>query len=402
MPLEPGAGRGGVLFLDAFSGVAGDMSIAALVDLGVPFDVVGAAVDALGLDGVELVLESAHAGAIGATRFDVRVHEQQGERTWSAIDRLIADSTLASDVKDLARRIFRRLGEAESDVHRIPIEEVHFHEVGAVDAIVDIVGAAACFCHIAADEVVCTPLPMGRGMVECRHGRLPLPAPATVGCLRGVPTLDAGIEAELVTPTGAAIVATVATRFTSWPALAPERIGWGRGTQELADRPNALRVVLGRATAPRRTDTQTHEIVEANVDDMTGELAAHAIEALLAAGALDAWAAPVTMKKGRPALTISALCIAAAADRVAETMLRETPSIGVRRYGVARVERPRQLVDVQTRFGVIPVKVSGGPYGAPQVKPEFDACAAAAAAAGVPVREVIAAALRAFSRADPG
>jgi uncharacterized protein (TIGR00299 family) protein len=289
-----------------------------------------------------------------------------------------------------------RLAEAEAEVHRSTLDEVAFHEVGAVDALVDIVGSAACFDFLGAD-VVASALPMGRGSVVCAHGVLPLPAPATVACLRGVPTVDAGIEAELVTPTGASIVATVAREFVAWPAFAPARVGWGFGTRGLPDRMNALRVVMGDRV--QRTDvvaSATHVVLEANVDDMSGELAAHALQALLESGALDAWATPIVMKKGRPALTISVLATAGAEQRLAEVLLRETHSIGVRRTSVSRTERPRRMVTVSTAFGPIPLKVSEGPYGPARVKPEFDVCAAAARAAGVPVGTVIAAALAAY------
>ena len=373
------------------------MTIAALVDLGVPFSVVEENVARLGLSGFALELEQARGGAIGGSKFDVAVAEAQPDRRYRAIDDLLAASSLADGVKRLARRIFLRLAEAEAEVHRSSLDSVAFHEVGAVDAIVDIVGAAACFDHLGA-EVVSSPLPMGRGSVLCQHGVLPLPAPATVACLRGVPTVDAGIEAELVTPTGAAIVATVARDYRAWPSFAPQRIGWGFGTRVLPDRLNALRVVLGDALpAAEPAGVATHVVLEANIDDMTGELAAHALQNLLASGALDAWATPIVMKKGRPALTLSVLAERGAEARLAEALLRETNSIGVRHTPVSRTERPRRVVEVSTEFGVIPLKVSEGPYGPGRVKPEFDACAAAAKAAGVPVGSVIAAALAAYT-----
>lgn len=387
-------GAGKILFLDAFSGIAGDMTIAALVHLGVPLATVRAAVAALALPGLELDVVPTQVGAIGARRLQIQAAPQQDERHYSEIDRMIAEAPLDRRVSELARAIFRRLAEAESAVHAIPIESVHFHEVGALDAIADIVGAAACFVHLGA-RVIASPLPLGRGLVECRHGILPLPAPATVACLRGVPTYDAGIDAELVTPTGAAIVATVADGFERWPSFAPELIGWGAGSRQLPDRPNVLRAVLGEALSRPQADPATHVVLEANVDDMTGELAAHAIEVLLQAGALDAWAQPITMKKGRPAWTLSALAAADAADRVAETMIRETSTLGVRRLDARRLERPRRTLRVETRFGPISVKVAEGPYGPPQIKPEFDECARAAERAGVPVREVLAEALAA-------
>jgi uncharacterized protein (DUF111 family) len=215
-----------------------------------------------------------------------------------------------------------------------------------------------------------------------------------VECLRGVPTYGVDLDAELVTPTGAAILSVVATRFERWPTFTPERAGYGAGQRELPDRPNLLRVVLGARPASAE-ETASHVIVEANVDDLTGEVAAHAIEALLAAGAVDAWATPITMKKGRPALTLAALAPTAREAAVAAAFLAETTTIGVRRIPVTRTERPRRSVTVTTAFGPISVKVSEGPFGPPQIKPEFEQCAAAARAHGVPVREVIAAALAA-------
>jgi uncharacterized protein (TIGR00299 family) protein len=388
-------GAGKTLFLDAFSGIAGDMTIAALVDLGVPFEVVEGATAALGLSGYRLELRRSEVSALGATKFDVVVETEQPERTYRSIERLLREAPLDARVIDLAARIFRRLAEAESEVHRVPIETVHFHEVGAVDAIVDVVGAAACFCYLDA-EVVATPLPMGRGFVTCRHGVLPLPAPATLLCLRGAPTRAAGVEAELVTPTGAAIAATVVTRWEDWPAMTVDRVGMGAGSRVLPDRLNALRALLGSSTAQSTIGGETHVVLEANVDDLTGELAAHAIEALFRAGAVDAWATPISMKKGRPALTIAALAPRHAEARVVEALLAESTTIGLRRSLVGRVERPRRMIEVTTRYGPIPVKVSGGPYGPPQVKPEFEACARAASNAGVPVRVVIAEALAAY------
>ena len=393
-PLERGAGAGKVLFFDCFSGVAGDMTIAAMLDLGVPEGVIRDAVAKLPVEGYELVVGHVHRSQIVATRFDVDVDQPQPHRTYGAIDDMIASADLPDGVKARARAIFRRLGEAEAHTHRMPLRDVHFHEVGAVDAIVDIVGAASALDHLGA-EVVVSPLPMGRGFVKAQHGVLPLPAPATITCLRGAPTYEVPFDAELVTPTGAAIVAASAARYARWPAFSPERVGYGGGTRELDDRPNLLRLVLGEPTAA--SDEASHVVLEANVDDMTGELAGHAIVALLDAGAVDAWASPTTMKKGRPGLVLAALAPHAAADRVAHAILRETTTIGVRRRPVSRTERPRTTVEVETPYGLVPVKISEGPYGPPQAKPEFDRCAALAADHGVPVRVVIQAVLAAHA-----
>jgi hypothetical protein len=394
-PLAEGEGAGKLVFFDAFSGTAGDMTIAAFLDLGVPLAVVERALAALPLTGYHVHHGTVRRSGIVATSFDVHLEADQPERTYAAIDAMLADAPLDPRVQALARRIFRRLGAAESSIHGIPLSAVHFHEVGGVDAIVDIVGAAACVVHLGA-EVVASPLPIGRGFVRAQHGVLPLPAPATVACLRGVPTYAVDVDFEFVTPTGAAIVATVASRFERWPTFAPERAGFGGGRKDLADRPNLLRLVLGSPVVEASEDaSSTHVVLEANVDDLTGEVAAYAIEALLAAGALDAWAVPITMKKGRPGLTICALAAVERAEAVAAAILRETTSIGVRRTPVLRTERPRRVVPVTTEFGTIRVKISEGPFGPPQVKPELDDCAAAARAHGVPLRTVLAAALAA-------
>jgi len=393
--LSAGAGRGRLLFLDAFSGISGDMFISAMLDLGVPLELLQETLSKLPITGYRLVRGSRAYGGVSASSFSVEVDEGQPERTWSSIDAMLREAPLDEGVRTLACRMFRTLAEAEGRVHGIDPAKVHFHEVGAVDAIADVVGAAAAVTWLAPSEIVCAPLPLGHGTVRARHGILPLPAPAALECLKGVPTYGVDLEAELVTPTGAAIVRTLATRFVRWPAFAPEHIGFGSGSKDLVQRPNLLRVVLG-APAVHGNEEGTHVIVEANVDDMTGELAAHAMARLLEAGALDAWAVPATGKKGRPCLVLSAICSAASAPVVRMTMLRETTTIGLRTHEASRVERPRRMETVQTAFGPIPVKVSAGAYGPEQAKPEFDACVVAARAADVPVREVIAAAAAAW------
>ncbi len=388
--LGRGSGRGKVLFLDAPSGVAGDMIIAALVDLGVPARTISEAIAALPMAGFHLHFGTRTRSGIVATSFDVHVDRSQPPRTYASIRAMLENAPLDDDVRARSLRTFHRLAVAEAKIHRNPIDEVHFHEVGAVDAVVDVVGSAAALAYLAADLFV-SPLPMGRGFVRAAHGALPLPAPATVECLAGLATYDAGMDFEFVTPTGAAIVGAHALGSSRWPPMAPERTGWGAGATDLADRPNLLRAVLGTSLGvPRAAETiATHAVLECNVDDATGELAGSWIESLLGVGALDAWAVPITMKKGRPAWTISALTSIDRADTVARAMLRETTSLGVRRYEVARVERPRTQHRVDTIYGPIPVKVAGGPFGPAVVKPEFEACAHAARTHGVPVREVL-------------
>ena len=375
------------------------MIIAALVDLGVPEAVIFDAVALLPIDGFHLHFGARTFSGVVATAFDVHVAAAQPERTYGAIRGLLDGSSLPEPVKVRAHATFLRLAKAEAKVHRMPLEDVHFHEVGAVDAIVDIVGSAAALEWLGADVLV-SPLPMGRGFVHARHGVLPLPAPAAVECLAGFETYDGGLDFEFVTPTGAAIVAAHARRSVRWPRMSPLRVGWGAGTKVLPDRPNMLRAVLGQPSADLKLAPNepppAHVVLETNIDDATGELMGHAIELLMAEGALDAWATALTMKKSRPGLTLSVLTTAERADGFAAVLLRETTSLGVRRYPVSRLERPRHAVTVQTPFGPIPVKVATGPFGPPQAKPEFDACRIAAKAAGVPVREVVQAALVGF------
>lgn len=398
--LPRGAGAGRTLFFDAPSGLAGDMIIASLVDMGVPRAVVEEGVSRLGLSGYALEHSSRTRSGIVAAHFDVHVEAGQPQRDYARVCEVLERSTLPERPRALASAIFARLAQSEARVHRMPVESVHFHEVGAVDALVDVVGAACAFAYLEPDEIVVSPLPMGRGFVRAAHGVLPLPAPAVVEVLQGFETYDAGIDGELVTPTGAAIVATLASRSARWPTMRPVAAGWGAGTRELADRPNLLRAVLG----DRDLDVAgggTHVVLEANVDDATGELVAVVLESMLAAGALDAWAVPATMKKGRPALVLSVLCRAVDESRLATELLRQSTSLGVRRHAVSRVERPRRVVEVETPFGAVRVKVSGGPFGPPVIKPELDDCRARAAESGVPLREVLQAALVAARVATP-
>jgi uncharacterized protein (TIGR00299 family) protein len=396
--LAEGCGKGGILFFDASSGLAGDMTVAALLHLGVPFSVVQRAIDALGLSGYRLSASVGRIGAIGACQFDVAITGAQEERHYREIVELLRASSLSPSVIETSIEVFRRLGEAEARVHGIALEQVHFHEVGALDSIADIVGAVAAIQYVGA-ELVATPLPLGHGFVHCRHGVIPLPAPATVECLRGVPTYAANVEAETVTPTGAAIIGTLCHRFMRWPDMSPERIGWGAGSHVLSDRTNALRVVLGRASTRSEADPLGHAghpghvVLEANLDDMTGELTGYVLALLMQSGALDAWAVPITMKKGRPAVILSAIVAPEDSIRLSELILRETTTLGVRRTETGRIERPRKVVSVMTRYGSVQVKVSQGPYGPMQIKPEFDDCARVASENQVPVREVIAEAL---------
>jgi uncharacterized protein (TIGR00299 family) protein len=393
-----------VLFLDAFSGIAGDMLAAALIDLGVPQTVIRAALETLPLDGYELRVVRRVRSGIAACGFVVDVRQAQPARDYAAIRALLhAAAGLSEGARRLALRAFEVLATAEARVHGTSVERVQFHEVGAVDSIVDVVAAAVALDHLGA-EVVCSALPMGRGLIRAAHGPLPGPPPATVLCLEGVPTHDAGIDAELVTPTGACLVRAAAQRFARWPTMRPLRSGWGAGTRTLADRPNALRVVLGESTSALGLEpgTVSHVVLEANVDDMTGELAASALTRAQEAGALDAWSTPIGMKKGRPALMLSALARRGDLEAVARALLSESTSLGLRVRDVGRIERARRMVEVTTAYGPIALKVADGDSLPANVAPEFEQCRVAAERAGVPIKQVFSAAIAAyFAQSEP-
>ncbi|MBL8601222.1 MAG: nickel pincer cofactor biosynthesis protein LarC [Myxococcales bacterium] len=398
-PLSHGAGVGKTLHLDCFSGIAGDMLVAALLDLGVPREAITQSLDALDLDGYTIAQGPKTESSIVATRFVVTVTAPQPHRTFRAIRAMLEGALLPEGVRQRAVAAFRVLAEAEGRIHRMPPDEVHFHEVGAVDAIVDIVAASAALDWLGA-RVVAAPVPMSHGFVRAAHGMLPVPAPAVVEILSGVPTYGVDVPVELVTPTGAALLKANATAFARWPAITPRGTGFGAGTRTLpGGRPNLLRVVLGDSAGPdtqRGPGAATHSLIEANLDDVSAQVAAHVTDTLLREGALDAWATPVTMKKGRPGVVLSALAHVGDRERLGRVMLRESPSLGVRFAEVHRAERPRRVVEVSTAYGVVAVKVADGDALPVTAQPEFEVCKSLAAAAGVPLREVQAAALSAF------
>lgn len=398
-PLDHGAGVGRMLHLDAFAGVAGDMMVAALLDLGVPTAAITGALDVLPVHGYELALAHRTDHGVVATRFLVSVTDPQPHRRYRDIRAMLEASSLPPGVRDRALATFAVLARAEGRVHRMDPEEVHFHEVGAVDAIVDVVAACAGLDWLGA-RVNAGPLPMSRGFVRAEHGVLPVPAPAVLEILSGVPTVGAAVQGEMVTPTGASLVRANATTFEPWPSMSPVVTGFGAGTKRWPDRPNLLRVVLGDPTpaaeAASARDTATHQELRCNLDDLSAELVAVLTERLLREGALDAWTSPIGMKKGRPGVMVTALVRSADRERLANVMLAESGSLGVRWSGAERSERPRETVTVETTYGPVPVKVARNDGMAPQAHPELEACRTVAAQHGVPVRLVVASALGAW------
>ncbi len=394
--LAHGSGVGRVLHLDCFSGIAGDMLVAALLDLGVPREAIDGSLSALGVGGYRAEITTRIQSGIVATRFVVTVEGSQPDRRYRDVRSIIEAAPLIEGVRARALAAFAALAGAEARVHRMPVDDVHFHEVGAVDAIVDVVAASAALEWLGA-RVTCSPLPMGRGFVRAAHGVLPVPAPAVVEILTGAPTIDADVDGELVTPTGASLAKANARAWTSWPSMRPMATGFGAGTRSFPSRPNLLRVVLGDPLeAEERRDRGTHVVIESNIDDASGQLTAHVTESLLREGALDAWTSPIGMKKGRPGFMVSALAHATDRERVGRVLLEQSSALGLRWRTVDRTERPRRTDAVETRYGVIPVKVAEGDGIAPMAQPEFDVCRDLAQRAGVPTRAVHAAALAAW------
>ncbi len=372
------------------------MTLAALLDAGVERAAVEDAVRSLGVAGVELKVETVRKAGIRAVRVQVEHPEQHVHRHFADVLRLIeAASGLTDKQKELASRIFRRLAEAEARVHGVAVEQVHFHEVGAVDSIVDVVGAAVGLDLLGVDEVVSSPVPTGGGMVRMAHGVCSVPAPATAELLKGVPLAQVSVEAELTTPTGAAILTTVAKAFGPLPAMTVEAVGYGAGTRDLPDRPNVLRLFVGRKEQPGEVDSVC--VLETNLDDVPGEWVGYTTQRLLDAGALDVFCTPVFMKKNRPAVVLTVLCQPEDCERFECLLFEETGTFGVRKQVVQRVKRQREVVTVETPFGPVQGKVGRHVTGE-LFTPEFESCRSAAQKHNVPLREVYTAAVQAFGK----
>lgn len=363
-------------YLDAFSGLSGDMLVGALLDLGLDFAQFKDAMGLLGLHGCELRLGRRELSGISAARFDVEVAEPQPERHLQDIRVIIERSGLAQDVKDKAIAIFTALAGAEAKVHNSSPQEVHFHEVGAVDSIIDIVGTAWGISTLGIDELLVSPLPMGKGFARTRHGLIPIPPPATLELLNGFALRIGDGEAEMVTPTGAAVLKSLAIPAPIPLGFQAHRVGYGAGTRTFTDRPNVLRILMGQRTAALNTD----ELLEiaTNIDDLNPQIYDHLCQRLFAAGARDVTLTPTIMKKGRPAITVSILAEAALREAIAAVLFEETTTIGIRFHPVSRLKLEREIKEIATRWGAIRVKVSRRDTGPATISPEYDDCRRAA------------------------
>lgn len=393
-----------IAYLDCFSGVSGDMLLGALVANGVELAALEAEVRKLGIE-VRLRGERVKRGVLMAERVIVEAPPQHHHRGYSDIARLIEAAPLSAQVKQNALAVFERLGRAEAAIHGVPLERVHFHEVGAVDSIADIVGACAGIELAGIEELHCSPLNLGSGTVETEHGVLPVPAPATTELLKGIPVYSSGIQAELVTPTGAALVSALATSFGPLPAMKIESVGYGAGSNDLGEFPNVLRVLVGE-TQPAEAGLPSEALakeglekllmVEANLDDMNPQLCGFFAERAFAAGALDVFFAPVQMKKNRPGILLSVLCRPEQRDTMMDLFFQETTTLGVRCYEVLRRALEREWVPVSTAYGEVRIKVSRRNGRIVNFSPEYDDCQRLAVQSAVPLKTVLQEATFAF------
>jgi uncharacterized protein (TIGR00299 family) protein len=446
------------LYLDIFSGISGDMLIGALLDLGVDFHKLEHELEKLNLDGFHLHTRRGQKAAIEGVKFDVHLahehshehvhaggvkhthahahhgherehhhghghhdHEHEHEhrdhshehghhddghdhahgRNYAEIKQLISHGALSAWVKEKALAVFHRIAVAEGKIHGLSPEQVHFHEVGAVDSIVDIVGACIGLEMLGKPRVLAAPVIEGTGFIQCAHGRFPIPAPATLEILagRGVPISQCDEPAELITPTGAALLAEFAESFGPMQNLAPTKIGFGLGTRDNRTRPNVLRAVLGEAAgSATQHDWQTDRIavLETNLDDINSEILGHFVERTLVAGALDVFHTPVQMKKNRPGVLLTVLCAEGDADKFSEIILKETTAFGVRRHIAERRKLLREFVDVKTRFGAVTIKLGKLDGKIVQASPEYESCRKVAEAANAPIKDVYEAARQAL------
>ena len=408
-----------VLYFDCFSGISGDMTLGALVDAGVPVDDLTRALGTLALEGAHIHVDRVLRAGVSATKVTVHAHQHSHEHphehghshqstqheapstehhhNLQEIFALIEKSALSPAARDRARGMFQRLAEAEAAIHQMPVEEVHLHEVGALDSIIDIVGAAFALEWIGADRIVCSPLNVGGGMVHSAHGHFPVPAPATVKLLAGSPIYSGAVQKELVTPTGALIATTYADAFGPVPPMRVDRVGYGAGERDDPSTPNVLRVLVGEAVDDPARSGDRVSVIECEIDDMNPQIFGTAMERLYAAGALEVFYVPVQMKKNRPGTLLTVIAAPDRREALADIIFRETTTIGLRHHEVARECLDREIVTVDTALGPVRFKIASRHGVVMNATPEYEDCARIAQASRLPVKEVLAAAVAAYA-----
>jgi pyridinium-3,5-bisthiocarboxylic acid mononucleotide nickel chelatase len=393
-----------IAYFDCFSGISGDMVLGALVDAGADLAAIESELRKLGLEGWSISAEKVQRGQIFATHVKVVTSEEHHHRGLPIILGRIEKAQLNPRAAERARRIFTRLAESEAKVHNQPIEKVHFHEVGAVDSIVDIVGACVGFELLGIDDFACSPLDVGAGQVKTAHGLLPVPAPATADLLRGAPVYTSGIQKELVTPTGAAIATTLSTSYTKIPEMTLNAVGYGAGSADFPEKANVMRLLIGERESAAAAENVHGEsdapitVIETNVDDMSPQIYGYFVERALSAGALDVFSTAVQMKKNRPGLLVTILSEPANVTRLTDLLFSETTTIGVRMYEARRRTLAREFLSVDTGHGPVRMKISRLNGSVLNATPEYDDCQRIAAEKGIPLKDVLAAATFAFQK----
>jgi uncharacterized protein (TIGR00299 family) protein len=375
------------LYFDCFAGASGDMILGAMVAAGVEPGYLREQLSSLPVSGFNIDFETVNRSGLSATYARVETAHEHKHRHLSDIKQIIEASGLKEAVKQRAVQIFTRLAEAEACVHNEPVDHVHFHEVGALDAIVDVVGAAICFDALQIDRFICSPIHVGSGMVKMAHGQFPIPPPAVTELLKGVPFYATEIKGELLTPTGAAIITSVCVEYGPIPRITTEKSGYGAGTREYPDFPNVLRVLIGETEDAGVTDERLW-MIETNLDDASPQIIGHVMDRVLESGALDCFFTPVQMKKNRPGVLLSVLCSAGDKETVMKLLFTETTTLGIRSYEVTRRALQRSVVRVETPYGPIDVKVAHLDGRVVNEMPEFEQCRQAAAKTGVPLKVV--------------
>ncbi len=388
-----------ILYYDCFAGISGDMNLGAMIDLGVDQAWIISELEKLHLKGYQIHVSREKRNGIEGTRVEVAIEKHthdhahgskhhHPERNLSAIKELILASSLSDTIKDTSIAIFTKIADAEAKVHGMPVEKIHFHEVGAVDSIVDIVGAAICLDYLRVDKVLCGTIELGGGFVTCKHGTIPVPAPATVEILQDIPTRLGTVHYETTTPTGAAILATVVDEFIDTTDIIIEKVGYGIGHREM-EIPNVVRVFLCKgADISKDTHSESAFIIECNIDDMNPEIYDHVMEKLFDNGASDVFFTPITMKKTRPAITLSVLCRAAAEDRILEILFTETSTLGIRKYPVKKVMLQRKSFKIHTKLGEVTIKSGYYKGDVVKSKPEYNDCKRIAREKNISIQEV--------------
>jgi pyridinium-3,5-bisthiocarboxylic acid mononucleotide nickel chelatase len=387
-----------IIYIDCFSGISGDMMVGALLDLGIDISFLKGEIKKLDIDGYDLTLSEVRKGSIRAKKFHVEVTAPQFARNYKDIKRIINESKLKTGVKKISKNIFKQVAEAEALVHGYQVNKVHFHEVGAVDSIIDIVSTAVCLDKLKIGMIYSSSVPTGRGFINCAHGKLPIPAPATAEILKGVQVYEGGFDFEVTTPTGAAIIKALVTEFGSIPHMEIEKIGYGAGDKENKETPNVLRLLKGVLRDHNDIKEENLVLLSSNIDDSSPEVAGYLVEKLFDAGALDVWIEPIYMKKTRPAFKLNLLSHRNKEWEMTTLMLLESTTLGVRSEVVKRYSILREIRDAQLPYGEVKIKVGIFNGKEINVSPEFESCRKLAQKTGKPLKEIYNDALRFFSR----